>query len=197
MFRAMAEAMPTAERSYPRTVGLGNGQSVTLREMGAGDAERVLAFARSLPPDDLLFLRTDITDPAVIAQWVTNVASGRTITILAEASGAVVGYASLHKDEVTWQRHLGEMRIQVAPHLRAQGLGRALAGEVFALARDTGLRKVFVQMTEEQRSARALVERLGFTIEALLQDFVVDRSGRTHDVVLMSYDVGGHTQHVD
>ena len=197
MFRAMADDTPNAERSYPRNVGLGNGQSVMLREMTAGDAERVLAFARSLPPDDLLFLRTDITDPAVVAQWVTNVASGRTITILADASGNVAGYASLHKDEVTWQRHLGEMRIQVAPHLRAQGLGRALAGEVFALARDAGLRKVFVQMTEEQRPARALVERLGFHVEALLQDFVVDRTGRTHDVVLMAYDVGGLTQHVD
>jgi len=197
MFRAMADATPKAQRSYPRSVGLGNGQSITLREMTAGDAERVLAFARSLPPDDLLFLRTDITDPAVVAQWVTNVAAGRTVTLLADAGGSVAGYASLHKDEVTWQRHLGEMRIQVAPHLRAQGLGRALAGEVFSLARDLGLRKVFVQMTEEQRSARALVERLGFQVEALLRDFVVDRAGRTHDVVLMSYDVGGLTQHVD
>ncbi|HUE40173.1 MAG TPA: GNAT family N-acetyltransferase, partial [Candidatus Binatia bacterium] len=131
------------------------------------------------------------------AQWVANLESGRTLTVLAEAGGTVIGYSSVHKNEVSWQRHLGEMRIQVAPSARAQGLGRVLAAEMFAIARDEGLGKIVVQMTEEQRAARALVERLGFRVEALLQDFVIDRDGRTHDVVLMSYDVSGLTQHVD
>jgi len=193
----MVEADERAVRTYPRSLPLADGRTVTLRRMNSVDADRVLAFARSLPPDDLLFLRTDITDAAVVAQWVANLESGRTLTVLAEAGGAVIGYSSVHKNEVSWQRHLGEMRIQVAPSARAQGLGRVLAAEMFAIARDEGLGKIVVQMTEEQRAARALVERLGFRVEALLQDFVIDREGRTHDVVLMSYDVSGLTQHVD
>ena len=194
---AMADADERTVRTYPRSLPLADGRTVTLRRMNSVDADRVLDFARSLPPDDLLFLRTDITDAAVVAQWVANLQSGRTLTVLAEAGGAMIGYSSIHKNEVSWQRHLGEMRIQVAPSARAQGLGRVLAGEMFAIARDEGLAKIVVQMTEEQRAARALVERLGFRVEALLQDFVIDRAGRTHDVVLMSYDVSGLTQHVD
>jgi len=194
---AMVDADERAARTYPRSLPLADGRTVTLRRMNSVDADRVLAFARSLPPDDLLFLRTDITDAAVVAQWVANLESGRTLTVLAETGGAVIGYSSVHKNEVSWQRHLGEMRIQVAPSARAQGLGRVLAAEMFAIARDEGLGKIVVQMTEEQRAARALVERLGFRVEALLQDFVIDRDGRTHDVVLMSYDVSGLTQHVD
>lgn len=193
----MVDADERAVRTYPRSLPLADGRTVTLRRMNSVDADRVLAFARSLPPDDLLFLRTDITDEAVVAQWVANLESGRTLTVLAEAGGTVIGYSSVHKNEVSWQRHLGEMRIQVAPSARAQGLGRVLAAEMFAIARDEGLGKIVVQMTEEQRAARALVERLGFRVEALLQDFVIDRDGRTHDVVLMSYDVSGLTQHVD
>jgi len=193
----MVDADERAARTYPRSLQLADGRTVTLRRMNSVDADRVLAFARSLPPDDLLFLRTDITDAAVVAQWVANLESGRTLTVLAETGGAVIGYSSVHKNEVSWQRHLGEMRIQVAPSARAQGLGRVLAAEMFAIARDEGLGKIVVQMTEEQRAARALVERLGFRVEALLQDFVIDRDGRTHDVVLMSYDVSGLTQHVD
>ena len=193
----MVDADERAVRTYPRSLPLADGRTVTLRRMNSVDADRVLAFARSLPPDDLLFLRTDITDAAVVAQWVANLESGRTLTVLAEAGGTVIGYSSVHKNEVSWQRHLGEMRIQVAPSARAQGLGRVLAAEMFAIARDEGLGKIVVQMTEEQRAARALVERLGFRVEALLQDFVIDRDGRTHDVVLMSYDVSGLTQHVD
>ena len=52
-------------------------------------------------------------------------------------------------------------------------------------------------MTPDQKGARATFERLGFRAEALLQDFVVDHSGRTRDLLVMGYDVTGLTEHVD
>jgi RimJ/RimL family protein N-acetyltransferase len=193
----MDERTQKFRQEYPRTVTLENGTAVGLRMMTAGDATRIVAFARSLPEEDLLFLRSDITDPAVVAEWMRNVTAGRTITLIAEANGDVAGYASLHYHETTWQRHLGEIRIQVGPRYRSQGLGRALAGEIFAGARDVGLRKIVAHMTAEQQRAAAMLERLGFRPEALLQDFVIDRAGRTRDLVVMSYDVEGLTASAD
>src|SRR6266478_5758216 len=52
--------MTTEVRSYPREVSL-EGTRVNLREMASGDRDVALAFARSLPVHDLLFLRRDIT----------------------------------------------------------------------------------------------------------------------------------------
>jgi L-amino acid N-acyltransferase YncA len=193
----MAEATTKVKREYPRTITLDNNTPVTLRMMTTGDADRIGAFARALPEDDLLFLRRDITDPKIVALWIQDLAAGRTVTVLAEASGDTAGYASLHHNQVTWQRHLGEIRIQVGPRYRSQGLGRALSGEIFAIARDLGLRKIVAQMTADQKGAIATFERLGFQPEALLQDFVIDRSGRTRDRVVMSYDVEGLTDRVD
>jgi ribosomal protein S18 acetylase RimI-like enzyme len=80
---------------------------------------------------------------------------------------------------------------------RGQGLGRALAGEIFQIARNLGLRKMVAQMTPDQKGAIATFEHLGFQPEALLQDFVIDRGGTTHDMVVMSYDVDGLTDRVD
>jgi L-amino acid N-acyltransferase YncA len=193
----MAEATTKPKREYPRTITLDNNTPVSLRMMTAGDADRILAFARGLSEEDQLFLRSDITDPKIVAQWIQNIAGGRTATVLAEATGDVAGYASLHYNQVTWQRHLGEIRIQVGARHRSQGLGRALAGEIFAIARDLGLRKIVAQMTADQKGAIATFERLGFQPEALLQDFVIDRTGRTRDRVVMSYDVEGLTDRVD
>jgi L-amino acid N-acyltransferase YncA len=170
---------------------------ITLRLMTAADANRIMAFARALPEQDLLFLRADITDPRIVAQWVENIAAERTVTVIAEAGGELAGYVSLHYNQVTWQRHLGEIRIQVGLPYRSHGLGRVLAREIFAVARDLGLRKIVAQMTVEQKGAIATFERLGFHPEALLQDFVIDRAGRTHDRVVMSYDVEGLTDRVD
>ncbi|HXG17646.1 MAG TPA: GNAT family N-acetyltransferase [Methylomirabilota bacterium] len=193
----MKEAKVQLHQHYPRTVTLANNSSVTLRLMTPFDGERILAFARSLPADDLLFLRTDITDPDVVAQWAQSVNAGFTITLIAQIRSEMAGYASLHHNAVTWQRHLGEIRIQVGPRYRSQGLGRILASEVFSIGRALGLRKIVAQMTADQKGAIATFERLGFQTEALLQDFVIDRRDRTRDLLVMSYDVIGFTTHVN
>ena len=105
----MASPTRKTERKYPRSVTLDNKTPVTIRPMTAADADRIVAFARALPEEDLLFLRADITDPKVVAQWVDNLGAGRTVSVLAEANGDLAGYASLHYNSVAWQRHLGEI----------------------------------------------------------------------------------------
>jgi RimJ/RimL family protein N-acetyltransferase len=184
---------PRIARAYPATITLGDRTQARLRLLTEDDQGAVLAFARSLSEEDLLFLRVDLTDPAVVAAWLGRQAAGRSVGLAAEVDGALVGYASLHLAETTWQRHLGELRVQVGPRYRGQGLGRALATEVFALARELGLRKLVAQMPTEQHGARATFLRLGFQPEALLRGFVIDRADRTRDLVVMTYDVAGLT----
>ncbi len=188
----MATRNEALSRKYPREVSLGDG-SVSFRLMGPSDRDAILAFARALPPDDLLFLRLDITTPDGIDEWVRNIEAGRTITVLADADGQVVGYASVHHNDVLWSRHIGELRVNVAHDYRKRGLGRRLTEEVFTVARGLGLTKITAQMTPDQKGARAVFERLGFHPEALLADFVVDRDGKTRDLLIMSHDVTGFT----
>jgi L-amino acid N-acyltransferase YncA len=177
-------------RSYPRTMTLSDGRKVQLRlMMPGGDVYRLHAFACSLPKDDLQFLRVDITRLLVVTLWAQNVKAGRTITVLADVGGEVVGYASVHNDQVSWQRHLGELRIQVGQAYRGCGLGGLLGKEIFAIASDLGIEKIVAQMTVDQRQAIALVERNGFKREALLHDFVIGRDGRKNDLVVMTCDV--------
>jgi L-amino acid N-acyltransferase YncA len=173
---------------YPREVSLKNGLNVSLRLMEAGDRQSVLNFARSLPPDDLLFLRTDITEPMTIDAWIQNIEEGTTITVLAELNGNVAGYASLHTDGARWTRRVGEVRVQVGGGNRGVGLGKRLVGEVFRLGQDLGLKKMAAMMTPEQASARAAFEALGFRLEATLQDWVVDREDRFRDLVIMTLE---------
>lgn len=177
-------------RPYPRTVTLCDDRQVRLRLMTPGiDVYRLHAFACSLPKDDLQFLRVDITRLMVVMLWSQNVKAGQTVTVLAEVEGEVVGYASVHNDQVSWQRHLGELRIQVGQAYRGCGLGGLLGKEIFAIASDLGIEKIVAQMTVDQRQAIALVERHGFKHEAVLRDFVIGRDGRKNDLVVMTCDV--------
>jgi L-amino acid N-acyltransferase YncA len=185
-------------RTYPRDVELNEG-SVTFRLMTPADRDAVLAFAQELPPDDLLFLRLDVTKPESVDEWVRNIEAGRTITVLAQDEEGLAGYASMHSNDVLWTRHVGELRVLVGAGYRRRGLGRRLTEEVFAISRDLGLRKLTAQMTPDQTGARVTFERLGFRPEALFADFVQDRDGNTRDLLVMSHDISGFTdvQHVE
>ncbi|HLZ69045.1 MAG TPA: GNAT family N-acetyltransferase [Dehalococcoidia bacterium] len=190
----MNQTKATVAEGFPRQVKLG-GETLTLRLMRPDDRDAVLRFARALPADDLLFLRTDITDPAVVDEWVENLRRWRTRTVLAEPEGAgIAGYGSLHFNDANWTRHVGEIRLQVAPAFRGKGLGRQLAGAVFELARQLSLSKILARMTPDQQGARATFARLGFREEAVLQDWVIDRGGRTRDMLIMTLNLGSQVE---
>ena len=189
----MEEERPQIHRPYPRTITLEGGATLNMRLMTPGDTNRIVLFARSLPEDDLLFLPTDITKALVVMLWGQNIKAGLTVTVLAEKTNEIVGYASMHHNEVAWQRHLGELRVQVGPAYRSKGLGRALAAEIFAIAHEMGLRKIVAHMTPDQHGAIATVKRLGFQQEALLRDFVIDRVGRMRDLIVMTCEVANLT----
>src|SRR3990170_2864766 len=118
--------MPDASvvrRTYPWQTAI-NGIEINFRLMEPSDRDAVLAFARSLPDHDLLYLRLDITKTEVVDEWVANIESGRTVTVLAETGDEILGYAILHRDDVSWRRHVGEIRVMLKPDLRGFGLGK-------------------------------------------------------------------------
>jgi len=181
---------PTVRRTYPWTTSV-DGVRLTFRLMEPSDRDAILAFARALPNDDLIFLRSDITESPAVDAWMNYIKTGRTISVVAEADGKIAGYASIHLNEALWTRHVGELRVLVGREQRGIGLGKRLTNEAFAIAKDLGLKKITAQMPTEQRGARQVFERLGFRPEALLADHVMSRDGHTHDLLIMSYDVAG------
>lgn len=179
-----------ARHNYPWRTSI-NGREVTFRLMERADLEKSVRFARELPAEDLMFLTVDITDPVEMEQYVSAVEKGQAATVLAEVDGRFIGYGSLACSQPHWTRHLGEVRLLVGPEWRGHGLGRLLANEVMHVAHEKGLRKVIARMAADQKGAIQVFEHLGFHAEALLTDFVIDRDGRTHDVIVMTHDVTG------
>ncbi len=182
-----------SKRKFPWKTKL-EGKEVTLRLMTASDRDALLDFGRHLPESDLLFLAVDITQEEAVDDWIRRIENGHIRTILVEMDGRLVGHGSLLHEEQVWTRHLGGMILLLAPEVRGMGLGNILAGELFAHAGELKLRKVMARMAAEQRGAIQVFEKLGFKIEALLADCVIDRNDRTHDLIIMSYDVTGLTE---
>lgn len=178
-------------KRYPRTVEIKDGQAV-LSLMTPDMEEEVLAFAKTLHPHDLLFLRRDITEPKVLAAWSRQIEGGEITSLIArDGEGRMLGCSAVVRDEHSWSPHVGELRVVVAPAGKDRGLGRQLIQESFLVALGLGLEKLTAQMTPDQTGAINVFEEMGFSAEALLKDHVRDQAGTKHDIVVLSHDVQG------
>ena len=175
-------------RAYPDTRKIG-GRDVTLRYMVEGDKQAMLNFARALPEHDLLFLRRDITQPGAVDSWIRDINSGLISTVLATVDSDVVGYGTIHRNDLRWSSHVAELRVMVAEEMRGKGLGQVLTQEAFAIALASGIEKIVAQMTLDQKGAIATFEGIGFRPEALLRDQVKDRDGNKHDLLVLTHEV--------
>lgn len=180
--------MAGEKRKYPSKITVG-GRNVTLRYMSATDKAGVLTFARALPEHDLLFLRRDITEDREVDAWIEDIDAGIVKSVLAVEGGAIVGYGTVHRNDLRWSSHVAELRVMVAESMRGKGLGRVLTQEAFAVALEEGIEKMMAQMTLDQKGAITTFEGLGFRPEALLRDHVKDRQGNLHDLLVLSHDV--------
>ena len=186
-----------ALRDYPITVSLDNGDTVELKPASTNDGAAIVSFAQNLSEQDVLFLRVDIRDAGVVDHWLNNVSLGETVSLLAWLGDEVVGYGTVDRNSARWTRRVGEIRVNIASQVRSQGLGRHLTAKIFDIARRIGLKKLTANMTPDQAGAQAAFSRLGFRHEALLADYIEDRDGNAHDLVIMSYDIDGLTSQID
>jgi len=182
-------------KQYPKPFQLTNGKTFKIRLMEPTEADKraILDFARNLSENDLLYLRTDITDPAVVSQWIRSLETGQTTSLIAEVDDQVGGYASVHNEPARWTRCVGELRVNAGQRFRGVGLGRALVAEAFSLGQALGLRKLYGMLTPDQHGARTAFERLGFRVEAALRGWVQDRSGHLRDILVITYELHGFT----
>ena len=191
MVQAQSEFRRNIEGRYPRSASLRDGHKISLRLMQSGDAAVILDFARSLPADDLLFLRRDITQEAAIEEWMREVERGSTFTVLGFDGDQLLGEGDLHYNAADWTRHLGEIRLLLSPAARGRGLGRVLAEEIYAIAQQLKLELLTARMVLDQAAAQSVFRRLGFQREAVLWDYVIDADGKTHDLLIATRRLQG------
>ena len=163
---------------------------VSFRPMRAEDKELFTNLLRSLPSKDNYYLLVDVQNDRTIQRWMEGVESGEIISVVALEGGQMVGYCNLKINDPPWIRHVGEIRMSVSAAHRGEGIGRILAGKIFAIARARGMQKLWVRMAISQAAAQVVFQNLGFRTEALLPDFVKNENGSTETLVIMSHDCG-------
>ncbi|MGR8946925.1 MAG: N-acetyltransferase family protein [Gammaproteobacteria bacterium] len=178
-----------AFKNYPLEVDL-KGRKYFIRQMESTDGDAIKKFASTIPAHDLMYMRRDISRDAGVKRWMHGIEEGRIHSLIAlNADGDMVGYSTIHQDDLEWTRHVADLRVAISTTERGSGLGRLLIREAFNVALSLDVMRVTAHMTTDQIASRNLFQELGFQNEALLKDHVRDRDNQAHDLLIMACNV--------
>jgi L-amino acid N-acyltransferase YncA len=172
-------------KTYPRSISLEDGTPVTLRPLLKGDEAALLEYFGSLPPEDRLCLKEDVTDPKVIENWIYELDYDSVLPLIALHNGNIVGDATLHFNPIGWTKHQAEVRLTTSTQYRVRGLGTILVQNLIDLATRLGLEQISIEIPPVLDKAFYLFEKMGFKEVANLKGFVKDLQGTESDLVLM------------
>lgn len=174
----------TITETYRQMAMLKDGTRVLLRPMVPDDVEGLLEMYQAADPRDLVALRSDVTDRAVIQRWAETLDYGRVLPLLATVNKAVVGNATLHRRDGPY-RHIGEIRIFLTREFRGRGLGTEVLKVLIDLARKEGLHQLRAEVFASHPKVIRAFETLGFQRICTFEDYFMMPDNKTEDIVLL------------
>ncbi len=174
-------------KDYPKEVILKDGTGATLRPLSEGDEKPLEDMFKRFPAHELWFLNLDLSRPGLIEGWIKNLDPNRVISIVALLEGRIIANAALMKKMYGSKSHIGKIRIAVDPSFREIRLGTWMLLDLVNLGMSIGL-KLLVMRLVRDRDASVItgVRKLDFVERAVLKNYVLDRDGGPHDLVIMT-----------
>jgi phosphinothricin acetyltransferase len=128
---------------------------------------------------------TQARNPAQQLEWFNQYDRARYPVIVAEADGAIAGWARLYpwSPRPAYAR-TAENAVYVDEAFRGRGAGKSLMTELIARARALGVKVVVARVVEGNPASRGLHEAVGFTTIGVMRR-VGEKFGRVLDVRLM------------
>jgi L-amino acid N-acyltransferase YncA len=172
-----------------KTETLKDGTKVTIKNLTVEDLDRLMSFYRSLPEEDIKYLRVDVTNRNIVKQRIEFAEAGDIFRIIALKGDSIIADGALELTTEEWRRHQGELRVIVAEEFRHKGVGMIIMREIYFLAIEKKVEKVVAKMMKPQVAARTICKKLGFHEEVLIPDYVKDQTGKSQDLVIMTCDI--------
>ena len=176
---------------YPKEIALRDDARVVLRPMIPEDAEGLWSFLRELPEIDKAHFHENVDQREVVERWAKSIDYDAALPILAIRGDRVLGSVTLYRNKTGWKQRVGIVRILIAPDHRHLGLGTAMIREIRHLGEKFALNYLLAEVIEEQQAAVRALERMGFEKTGVYRNFVNDRKGHLHNLVVLLHPMSG------
>ena len=158
--------------------------TLNVRPASLDDAEAITTIYNQGIVDRVATLETALRTPAERREWLTQ-RGPRHPVIVADADGAVVGWASLNSFNLREAyAHVVDFSIYVERGWRGKGVGTALLARLIGLARSLGYHKMALVALPHNEAGLTLYSRAGFTRVGIYHE-QGQLDGRWVDVLIM------------
>lgn len=169
---------------YPRDIRLPDGTMLTVTPLVPSDWQLLERFLQDIPEEDRAYFRREASDPARVERWCRELDYRHTLPLLAWQGERIVADGVLQRESGLWTSHVGRVRLLVHPSFRGRGLGRRMMHELLEIGRHVHLHKVVYECAAQQAGLIAFLRCVGFQEAARLKEFIRDRDGQLHDMLL-------------
>jgi ribosomal protein S18 acetylase RimI-like enzyme len=156
-----------------KDVSLKDQSIIHLRPAEARDFDMLWTMLSTLSGDSLRFLHNRFIREE-IESWMAHLDYGSLLPVVAIAEDRVTGkpriaaLATLGFQSGESRKHRAEFDVIVHDDYQDRGLGTALTRHMLDVAREKGLKKVFLKTNTDNERAIHVYEKLGFKIEGRL-----------------------------
>mgnify|MGYP001185323082 CR=1 FL=1 len=182
-------ALEEALDCYPKEIETRGGLNCLVRPLEEGDHEMYHAFFGAMQPQELIYIKHRVSDPAILKHWCGGIDLGRILPLLAIKDESIIGVSTLHQQLGGWKRHIGRISTHVRPDSRGKGLAMKLMEEVVDIARQCGLERMEAEFMSGQERGMKAAAHLGFAELYRLEDYVKDMQALTHDYIMMGLEL--------
>ncbi len=166
------------------------GPQVEIRRARESDAESIRAAVRAVAQEKWYLATVEGFSLEETRSFLKRIVEGNLPQVTAVAGDTVVGGCDILPNSAAGFRHVARLGMYVLPEWRRQGIGRRLLDACLALARNSGIEKVELEVFSDNIGAIKLYESLGFSREGVkVRGRKLD--GRYQDVILMALDMTG------
>lgn len=148
---------------------LKDGRPLIIREARVEDAEAILNVVKEVASEEnLILLDKEEYDVSPERRHILSAkSSGKTLILVAEVDGKIVGVGELKIGRFKKNSHTAELGLAIIKEFRGLGVGKALMEEMLNCAKTRGVEKIWLSVFSTNNAAITLYKKFGFVIEGV------------------------------
>lgn len=166
---------------FRQLLTLSDGGRVLLRPLTKEDRQELIDLFQQVSPEDLRYMRHDVTDADLVGSWVDNLDYDCVLPIVAVINERLVGSATLHFFEGPG-RHRAAVRIYLAKEVRRRGVGSRMIQALIDISKRRNIYMVEAQIINEQATVIRAFQNMGFVRKCILDNYFILPDGELRDV---------------
>jgi RimJ/RimL family protein N-acetyltransferase len=142
-------------------------KQIVFRKVSEDDAEQIIALMKGLAaePDINVHYTPEEADVPIEKQRQLIKNLGNSFYIVAEVEGKLIGELNCMRDHWSLTGHVAFLGMDIYKDYRNQGIGSEMMRQVIEWAKETGVKRIELEVFARNSPAIYLYEKFGFEVE--------------------------------